>query len=256
MKIVNLATTDMFGAGIAAKFLNQIFNDHGFESVLIVKETKLVNENVIPIYKYKSKYEFKYLKNKFLEGYLVHWFALKIKIFKNRFYFLNLFEKKEIVSAQTIIKKIPFKPDVIVLHWISGFINMKTVSKIQQLTQAKLYWVMMDNAPITGGCHYPWDCNGFHSNCSNCKAINCSIFKNIALKNYNLKKTFLPENMTLLCCSENDYQRAKKSSLFKNEMLKKIILPVKIQKRPKSTKKIKNIFPICVKNFIILTLFF
>lgn len=229
MKIVNLATTDMFGAGIAAQFLNQTFNEQGCESVLIVKETKLENKNVIPLNKYHSKFELKYLKNKLLEGYLFHWLALKLNIFKNKFYFLNLFENKEIVSAQTIIKTIPFKPDVIVLHWISGFINMKTVSKIQQLTQAKLFWVMMDNAPITGGCHYPWDCNGFHSNCSNCKAINCSIFKNIALKNYNLKKTFLPENMTLLCCSENDYQRANKSSLFKNEMLKKVILPVNHQ---------------------------
>ena len=226
MKILNLATTDMFGAGIAAQYLNQTFINQGFESLLMVKESKLSNKNVIVIQKYHSKFDFRYIKNKLFEGYLFHWLALKLKIFKNRFFFLNLKEKEEFINAQTILELLPYQPDIIILHWISGFVNMKTISIIQNKTGAKIFWIMMDNAPLTGGCHYPWDCNGFYSDCKKCKAIDSIFFKNLAYKNLKLKKKYLPKDISLICCSENDYLRANSSSLFQNAKIVKAILPV------------------------------
>ncbi|NNN48626.1 glycosyltransferase family 4 protein [Vibrio sp. 2-2(8)] len=61
-----------------------------------------------------------------------------------------------------------YKPDVVHLHWIaSGMIPIKDLSKIN----AKVVWSCHDMWPLTGGCHYDEECEGYKITCRDCKVL-------------------------------------------------------------------------------------
>lgn len=222
IKILNLAFTDMGGAGKASLVFNEMFNSAGYESILLVKESNENNKNVLVLpqkvnnifLKFYSKQlrRFKYLISRFL--------------YHEKYFFFNKNENKTETSVEAIIKAIPFVPDVIVLHWVTGFINSKIINKLETITKAKMIWIMMDNAPLTGGCHYPWDCEGFYGSCSNCPAIKLPILKQIAKSNLEFKKQYIPLNLEVISCSSSDYERSVKAAVFKGNKIHKMLLPI------------------------------
>jgi len=225
MHVLNIAYTDSGGAGIASTFLNELLNTEKIESLLLVKKTIENKNNIIAINKVETK-----LVSKIRIKFLQYLSKIRKKDNKNRFVqkfsFLNISETEINLNATSILKKIPFKPDIIVLHWISNFVNAKTINDIYKETNAKIFWIMMDNAPITGGCHYTWNCKGFQENCDECPAILNEEKKSEANRNLQFKKQNLPEKIELIVGSEFDYQKAIKSSLFKNKKIHKILFPV------------------------------
>lgn len=61
--------------------------------------------------------------------------------------------------------------DLIVLHWINGdMLSVRGVEKILELGKPTV-WYLHDMFPITGGCHYSFDCNGYTGDCSNCPVV-------------------------------------------------------------------------------------
>ena len=83
---------------------------------------------------------------------------------------------------------------------------------------------MLDNAPITGGCHYPWDCSGYQTDCTNCPAIVEKEYLSKATENLAIKQKQLPQSLAVIACSEGDYQRAKSSSLCRSRsVFKKLV---------------------------------
>ena len=218
--ILNLALTDSGGAGKAALLFNEMFNKYGFESLLVVQSSNEKNKNVIVLpEKAKNIFSIHIILKKFKSLFL-HLLLIK------KYYFYNHVERKKVISAKEILKVIPFVPDVIVLHWITGFVNTELIHDLEKITKAKFFWIMMDNAPLTGGCHFPWNCVGFESSCSNCPAIKLSMFKKLAYDNLEFKKKLIPKSLILLSCSTTDYLRAKQASVFKENQIDKILLPV------------------------------
>lgn len=208
MNILNLATTTSGGAGIATANIDKLFNKHGFNSVVITK-ADFINEG--GVFKKVSR-----RLRKMVDG----------NITDDNYYFFNQNESKQIVTAEKILGLTKFAPDVILLHWVSNFINSKTIQELRVRTDAQILWLMMDNAPLTGGCHYPWDCKGYQNNCNNCPAILKESMKDIAADNLSLKKKYIPDDLKLIAVSETDYCRAKLSSLFKTENVHKVFLPI------------------------------
>lgn len=252
-KILNIATTDQGGAGIASLYLNELFIKAGYCSILFVKDSKNKNVNVIVfgniikrnlskiMPKLRSEFD-KYCKRK----------NRRIN-FDSKYFFFNKNEKKRHITAKKILKKIPFNPDIIIFHSISGFINAETINDLAQKTHAKIFWLLMDNAPLTGGCHYPWQCKGFISNCSNCPAILNISKQYISTRNLSLKNEFLPDNIEIIACSESDKVRANESLLFKERIIHKIIFPIDENRfKPAEKAKAKEYFGISSTKKVIL----
>lgn len=251
-KILHLATKDTGGAGFASVNLNNIFIENGYISYLVVKKrskndvsrvisikTNLLNE----ISNYKSK-----IINKL---YRTFPFIKKVG-YDQKYCFFNPYETNLKNEANNILELISFKPDIIFLHWVSNFINAKTISELSILTKAKIFWIMMDDSPITGGCHYPWNCEGYKKNCSGCPAILNKSTQQIAELNLNFKKKYLPKNINFIACSESDFQRAK-SSILKKEGVFKILLPIDSNKFVKGSKlKARQVFDLNLSKKIIL----
>jgi len=214
-KILNLSTVDFGGAGEVAVKYNDYFTKAGIESKLIVKDSRRPANHLV----YKRKLIHKFIKR------IYGLYLSKIK-FDSDYSFYNLTEQIKVTSAEKILKMCPFTPDIIILYWISDFINSKTIYKLQKFTGAKIYWLLIDNAPITGGCHYPWSCNRYQLSCENCPAILSDNHKNFAKKNLRSKLTHLTDKVTFVALSENDYQRVKISRLGKLHNYIKVLLTV------------------------------
>lgn len=208
--ILNLSALDYGGAGKYAVDFNSLLCQQGYTSYLVVKDSKSKNEKVIQYFPYKFERLWARFKRKFERRRIS-----KIE-FDYDYYFYDKFQNITTVSAAHILALLPQKPDIIFIHWVTDFINAEVINQLYELTKAKVYWVMIDNSPLTGGCHYPWQCTGFQTDCSNCPAILNINFRSIASNNLAFKKKYLSSNISLIASSESDYQRAIKSSTFKN----------------------------------------
>lgn len=226
MNILNLATTDENAAGVACRNVNDMFLKAGHQSLLLVKESASGYPGVKALVKRKYGTYIHSFRGR-IENRLSILYR-KIKPFDrdDKYSFHNLDEGRKHISGKEILEAVPFKPDVILIFWVSDFINMETANELAGLSNAKIMWMMTDNAPITGGCHYPWDCQGFHSDCSNCPAILTPGSKKTASRNLALKKKFIPVNAEIMSSSDSDYQRAKSSALFRDKTIHKLLAPI------------------------------
>lgn len=84
---------------------------------------------------------------------------------------LRLFfgEEYTLFSAKWILSKQPnFNPDIITIHWTSGFLTSSIIKDLHKRTNALIAFVGVDEAHMTAGCHYPVDCEEYKRVCSNC----------------------------------------------------------------------------------------
>jgi len=210
------------GAGITANELNSILNENNYNSIHIVKRTELsifpkkliVLEKFYNYKKYSIKWMIKKIKKKIEDIFFDN---KKIQTnFRYQYYFTK---KRGLFSSKQILNVLPFKPDVIIVYWISDFISYKTLSRLQKKTNAMVLIRMADNSPITGGCHYPWECEGYTRLCENCPAIIEKRFKGYAKNNLLNKAKYITTQFELLSGSQSDYSRAIKSSVFKKNKI-------------------------------------
>lgn len=217
IKILHLSAVDYGGAGKFAVEFNRFLKQVGYETTLLVKDKKDAESDTLhyPIHSLTKPWEKglrKISKLRWSETFL-----------DANYYFYNLHETYTVVSVKKILALIPYKPDIIFIHWVSDFINSKLINELKKLTAAKIYWLMIDNAPLTGGCHYPWSCTGYQNNCGDCPAILNPKFKERAKHNLSFKETYLPTDLGLITFSENDRQRALLSSIFRGKSIYKWI---------------------------------
>ncbi|QIP13900.1 glycosyltransferase [Spirosoma aureum] len=214
--ILNLSALDYSGAGKFAVDFSRLLQKNGLQSYLVVKDSKVGGDGII-VYNDSvfdnalGKFQRKSFKKKLTDDHFAY-----------DYYFYNKYETLSVVSAQKILTLIPKKPDVIFIHWVTDFINAKVIQELHRLTKAKIYWLVIDNAPLTGGCHYPWTCDGFTRSCSSCPAIRADEYKWIAEKNLSFKKKYLPDDLCLITFSQSDFVRAKQSSLFRDKHVLKL----------------------------------
>lgn len=119
-------------------------------------------------------------------------------------------------SAGDIMKKCPkgFIPEIIWIGWSSRFISSKIIYDLYKLTKAKIVISFVDEAPMTGGCHYPNECRGYLGGCKSCPALSCG--KKIAAAQMRVKEKYLKDIPVYLIGSPYDMRLAKETEMFKN----------------------------------------
>jgi len=65
----------------------------------------------------------------------------------------------------------PGEIDVVVLHSITRLLTVREVRSIHEHYRAPLVWALADQAPLTGGCHYSYDCDGYTARCGRCPQL-------------------------------------------------------------------------------------
>jgi glycosyltransferase involved in cell wall biosynthesis len=131
-----------------------------------------------------------------------------------------------ISKSNKILKATKFKIDYIILYWYKNTISIKDVYKIVSKSGARLFIYMMDNAVMTGGCHYPVECKRYEIGCGSCPSILWGKLKkditntNVLTDQYYLEKC----NATIICPTTLSLKEAEKS--FKLAKLEKKLLMI------------------------------
>lgn len=248
IKILNFNTYTYGGAALAAIEFNDALNQMGYQSKLLVCESNVTHENIFQVsmtgflsyFKKYVRYKKRKLdrdKNSFFSK---HGFSFKVPFGLNQ----------EPYSAVQLLKQAGFIPDIIIYHWVKDFISIRNMKDMSDLTGARSVWMLMDNAPFTGGCHYPFDCQEYRTGCRNCPlfAKHSDWIHEVCLQ----KKKLLPENM-YIAGTTGDCNRARYSSCFKPEQIHSFLFPVNPDKFAKGDqKKAREFFQIPTDKKVIL----
>ncbi len=155
-------------------------------------------------------------------------FGLERKTFTDRkYHFHEIDDQKTFYKTDKILKKAKIKPDAIILLFAENFINSKNIYELHKKTGKPIYWMMYDTSPLTGGCHYSWDCLGYQNSCGNCPGLFSKDPADITRLNLLNKKNYLDKtDISLVLASEWQYLQAKKSTVFKDKPIHKIFISI------------------------------
>lgn len=209
IKYFELSTNDSGGAGYTALKTIERRRKLGYDAKLIVLNKHSNSDAVIGIYNSHKWIDRLILLLLRISAIIQKKIIYGIRNSKYNFYDIQLNR----ASAEKILELYGDQPDYILVGWVTDFVSAKTIYDLKKLTGAKIVYIMTDNSPIGGGCHYPWDCQGYTSNCYPCPALKEKSHR--AQRSLLSKHKYITSDM-IISGTTNDINRAKKSLLFKN----------------------------------------
>ncbi|MFW5983450.1 MAG: glycosyltransferase [bacterium] len=136
----------------------------------------------------------------------------------------NYDQTKDFHSTKKILKKIKERPDAIFVLSMQNNFNFKNLSELSIYYNIPVFIRMADMAPMTGGCHYAWECKGYQNKCGNCPAYKSTNEKDQSRINWEFKKYYTDIAYLIpVAGSEQQYQQLLSSSLFEDKPKYKII---------------------------------
>jgi len=136
-------------------------------------------------------------------------------------------QTKTPISTKKFLQRARFNPDRIIVLFNVGFLSYKNLYELSEITKAPIFLYMMDMAPMTGGCHYAWDCKGYMKQCGSCPALYSNIENDQSRKNWEFKKNYVDKTyLSVIAGTEHQFQQLQKSSLFQNKDKYKILLSI------------------------------
>lgn len=207
MKIVHINTNSSSGgAAIAARRHCEAMRRAGIDAKIIAYRGK--EDKLTTLYPYK--------KIPFLQ-------QIKDSLFYRAAKKLVSYSSWNIESSDFDITKAEDiqNADIIYIHWVAGYIGTEGVRKILELGKPVI-WYMHDMNPLTGGCHYAFDCKGYLTDCSDCPEL---MYLKCLAKRQLRKHIVWSEypNMIGVAPSQWLTECIKQSSIFKG--LKAICIP-------------------------------
>lgn len=238
MRILHFSTDDITGGAAKAAYrLHSALRLTGHESQMIVLRKKSEDDSVIqappPMPKpWASRFE--RLRQR-IPG-------LKQQSSTANYTFNFDLEPK--INLQALLEIFHPSPDVICLHWINGLLNVRAIRKLYDHFQCPIVWVMADQEPMTGGCHYSFGCEGFMRECGNCPQLDPSYAHDFSHKLWESKKLLLMDLPICFVAPTNWGERKLRlSSLFRNHRCEQIPYPIDPQTfRPFDKKTARDLF--------------
>ena len=149
------------------------------------------------------------------------------KLTDEKYHFHEIDEKKMFYSTNQFLRRSGIKPDAIIVLFAKNIVNAKNIFELNAKTKAPVYWMMYDSAPLTGGCHYSWDCTGYQNTCGSCPGLYSSDPFDITYQNLSYKKEYLDKtDINIVLASEWQYRHTIKSALFKDRPIHKIFIAI------------------------------
>jgi hypothetical protein len=144
-----------------------------------------------------------------------------------RYHFHSFDDTKTLYSTKNLLKRAGIRPDVIIILFAKDFINAKNIYELNQKTGKPVYWMMYDTSPLTGGCHYSWECLGYQNSCGSCPALQSTDPHDITNRNLLYKKKYMDKtDVSIVVASEWQILQVQKSSIFRNRPIHKILISI------------------------------
>lgn len=207
--ILFLSTIDYGGAGIGAQLVVEDLKLHGYDVDFLVYAKRQKNKDTLSFVNIQNPFIFLLFRISWLIYRKIVNNILCKGVAKGNVFSVN----HSCISARSILRKLKEQPDLIIVGWTDLFVSTQTIKKLYDLTNAKIVYLMVDNYPITGGCHYPFTCEGYKEVCLNCPVIGR---KKIANKILLQKKKDLEKVELFVLGTTNDCNRARFSTLLRD----------------------------------------
>lgn len=215
MNIVHFSTYDTGGAGLAAYRLHRGLLQEGHVSRFFTLYKTRDDDTVISVSKPRS-YGFKKLLNRGLS---------RLGVFDKDYSFYGI-SHPGVNNHTEFYELLDVKVDAIILHWVAEFVSPDFIRGIQKKLDVPVYWYPLDMAPMTGGCHYAWNCNGYKQDCLRCPAVN-KFWQSIVRESFKNKKRVLSSmNVEVLSATSWLKTQLKSSSLFQDSCIHDLMLGV------------------------------
>jgi len=232
MSIVHITTQVNGGAGAFAVSVHTAMQKLGLSSLLLTRERCDI-ENTVTIKPLNSLLtSFHHRRLSFLE---------KLGLINNKYAAFSI--EKYPVRFEDIQSKIDqVKPEALVFYWISYFVSFKCMDKLRQLyPDIPFVLICLDEAFLTGGCHYTWGCNGYMSACTNCPSTWLSHRKKRIVEEFNQRVSLIPNiNPVVLYPTTNLQKMGIKSEILKNLRSEVVYLGAVSEGEIKSSQRTEN----------------
>lgn len=221
MKVLCISAHGPVRAGKVAFDLHHNFMRSGYDSKMLTIFHEQKTDDVISMYSAKQwkRLQFWNKVNRKIFQKIKSKLGLSKKIKRDaKYQFFELDLTKKYFSTSNIISRLKgFAPDVIVVFFTTEFVTVKNIKELAEVTGATVLWEFLDMAPITGGCHYAWECEGYQNGCGKCPALFSKKQKDFSSINLAFKKDNIQGyDLRLMIGSGWDHQNTLKSSLFKD----------------------------------------
>lgn len=227
MNILIISTQNPFKtSGIVAYNLYKGLKEEGINTRMLIKyHGKYASKDIVFMETAMESY-FNFLNEKF-KRVLIRLRIRKEKVTNPDYHLQDYDQTIQFYNTKKIIKRIKFKPDAIIYLFQQNFLSAKNLYELNKLTGAKILWYLMDTAPLTGGCHYSWDCDGYTKGCGNCPALYSSKKNDQSAVNFNFKQKYLDKtNISIITPTEWQNRKTVESMLFKNKPIQKVLLSI------------------------------
>ena len=124
------------------------------------------------------------------------------------------------VTAPGWIRKTPIQatgmmPDIVNLHWVARWLDLPSFFGSLP-DRHPVVWSVHDLIPITGGCHYPGECDHFTQRCGNCPQQRSPRETDATRKFFRIKeKIYAGKNLHFVGNSEWTSAQVRRSGLAK-----------------------------------------
>jgi glycosyltransferase involved in cell wall biosynthesis len=219
-KIIILTGVNPYkGSGAVVLDLHKSFIMSGCQSHIISNTFSYkVDENIIFL---KSFFQSQFVR---VKNRILSFFDSK-KDAKYSMIDLDLSTRK--LSYRKVVDKFPFKPDYIIYLFEHNFLTEEDLYHIGEITKAPIYHYMADLGPMTGGCHYFWDCEGYINKCGNCPGIYSNKENDITHHNLMFRKKYVDKtNIFAIAGSSWQHKKLLQSYVYKDKPKHKILAPI------------------------------
>ena len=215
MKILHLSTSDHGGAGAAAFRFHKNIVSRGIDSRMLVLSRQSGDATVVQLEIPNVPSRICRLASKAL-----------LKIRTNPDYYFQDQSMSGLSSKLDYFDEINFYPDLIVAHWVSNFVSVEDLYRLSGKGGIPVLWYLMDMAPLTGGCHYAWDCEGYKNQCGNCPALYSSDSRDLSSRNWRKKQAYIQRMNVTTVAGSWLIGKAGMASLFTGKRKENIMLGV------------------------------
>lgn len=217
MKILHFSTDDITGgAALAAYRLHTALRAAGQQSRLLVRHKKSDDDDVTqlpppPPRPWQSRLD---RVRQALPGLRRHTPTAR--------YTFN-FDLEPLIDEVALFAIPREEVDVICLHWITGLLNARLIRRLYEHYRCPLVWVLADQEPMTGGCHYSFGCDGYTRQCGHCPQLDAPGEHDASRRIWENKRRYLADvPIVFVSPTRWGMERVRASSLFKDHRLEKI----------------------------------
>ncbi len=125
------------------------------------------------------------------------------------------FNGPPLANPRALLRHSPGSFDVIGLHTVDGLLDVRTIRRVQEHYRCPILWMLMDQEPVTGGCHYTLGCEGFTRSCGDCPQLDPGGPCDRSRRNWTAKRRCLSGlPIGFACGGEPGAALVRRSSLF------------------------------------------